>query len=229
MIDKTILDKIKKLFALTQSPNENEAFAASQMAMKLLHKYQLSVEEFQGLQEQTENELTIENLDEKFYLWKSQLFGVVAYNCFCLSFKDTSANKKKVLKLVGTPANRSMASAMYRYLVEVIERLTVEGLKEHSPNCGPGTAEVWMNSFRSGILIRLKERLDAQRCELNNENSIVRYDPYEQEKERIYSYLRSQGLSLRSSNDKSYQNQNARSAGYDAGGNINLNPARSLN
>lgn len=43
-----IIDKIKKLLSLSESPNENEAALAMEKVYRLLAKYELSVEEVQG-------------------------------------------------------------------------------------------------------------------------------------------------------------------------------------
>lgn len=230
-VEPELLEKIKKLFALASgNPNENEAMVASQMAMKLLAKHNLSMEAFNGLTVDAENRIDQETISGRWEQWKSTLLTMCAYNCFCLAFTDVMPDKKKRSVIVGTPTNRMAASHLFRYLESVIPIITENEMKRINPSCGVGTAEIWKQSFRKGLLIRLRERMEEQRQETVEENkTIVRYDMYAQANTKNREYLSSNGVDLTLDKNKSkYDNNSAKQAGYNAGSSVSLNPSWEL-
>ena len=72
--------KIKKLFQLSNSPNENEAALALERAQKLMEEYNLTMSEVEGVKDAGSNDIIDEKYNEKakrFKKWETVLFGGV--------------------------------------------------------------------------------------------------------------------------------------------------------
>lgn len=246
-LSEALLEKIQKLLALTSSPNENEAAVAGEMAMKLLAKHHLSMEDFTEQYKDKTEEIGPSELMEEFIPWKSKLLAVIAPNCFCFSYRDekdvqiptstagyTRTKRRKFMVLVGTTMNKQVAVHLFKYLCDIVPAITEIEFKKTNPYCGPGTADLWKNSFIEGVLLRLKERLESQREQIVREyndsksTAIVAYDPYKEARNKIDLYHQSIGLNFSSAKADKNHRTGAREAGYEAGGNISLNPAQQL-
>lgn len=189
---ESIANKIKKLLALSQSPNEAEAIAASRKAQELLTQYNLSMADIadpQSIDEEVEQQ-TLFHLDSKRE-WVITLLDGVARANFCTIIMATGRGYGTDYKLVGRPSNIAVASLMYNYLSETVERLT-----RTAPNTSGERG--FKNSFRLGcanrIYFRLLETIKEQ-CEQGivsdngvNCSAIAVTSLYEQRKAEVQVY-----------------------------------------
>ena len=189
---ESIANKIKKLLALSQSPNEAEAIAASQKAQELLTQYNLSMADIadpQAIDEEVEQQ-TLFHLDSKRE-WVITLLDGVARANFCSIIMTTGRGYGTDYKLIGRPSNIAVASLMYDYLSETVERLTRTA---HNTSGERG----FKNSFRLGcanrIYFRLMETIKEQ-CEQGivsdngvNCSAIAVTSLYEQRKAEVQIY-----------------------------------------
>jgi ElaB/YqjD/DUF883 family membrane-anchored ribosome-binding protein len=147
---KNLIDKIKKLLALSASPNENEAASAAQKANELLSVHNLKMADLAddaSCCEEVE-EFVLEETG-KNVLWKSYLIKALAQANYCETFiNQTRASIKRVL--VGKPINILACQQMYDYLVETINRLCSEQTD---------TTRAYKNAFRLGCAERLYRRI----------------------------------------------------------------------
>lgn len=189
---ESIANKIKKLLALSQSPNEAEAIAASKKAQDLLTRYNLSMADVadpQAIDEEVEQQ-TLFHLDSKRE-WVITLLDGVARANFCSIIMTSGKGYGCDYKLIGRPSNIAVASLMYEYLSETVERLA-----RTTPNT---TGEKgFKNSFRLGCANRLYWRLldtIKEQCEngITSEDgvscsAIAVTSLYEQRKAEIEAY-----------------------------------------
>ena len=76
MVSKNIIEKIQKLLALGgNNPNENEATTATQMAMDLLAKYNLSMSEVQNADTEEVTHEDYKPFGRSFPTWKTIKIG----------------------------------------------------------------------------------------------------------------------------------------------------------
>jgi hypothetical protein len=146
-----LIEKIKKLLALSTSPNENEAAAAAQKANELLSAHNLKMADLADDASSCEEveEFVLEEAGKKVP-WKSYLILALAQANYCETFiSQTRASFKRVL--VGKPVNILACQQMYDYLVETVNRLC----NEQTAN----TSRAYKNAFRLGCAERLYHRI----------------------------------------------------------------------
>ena len=147
MSNKTV-EKIQKLLALGQSPNENEANAALQMAMKLMDMHNIQ-------QEDLEIKDSMESLDYfkagRIATWIKLLSVAVGKLTGCKALVY-SGKGVKAIRVWGKESNLIVFSHTMNYLVETCDRLTVEN------SYGKGRA--YCTQYRNGLVMRIGQRID---------------------------------------------------------------------
>ncbi len=119
MTENEVFEKIKKLMALSQSSNENEASLALKRAQKLMQEYQISMEDvsFSEINEQSESIIPAMR-DRVLYTTLasiiSKAFGVDFYIRFTLK-KNSTATQASQTVFIG-PKQR-LESACYTYTI----------------------------------------------------------------------------------------------------------------
>jgi hypothetical protein len=156
---KPVLERIAKLFALTESPNENEAAAALAKANQLLEKYNLTrgVVEDSG-QQKAEKGIT-DSLGANVQPYKyilaratARLHDVELY--IHRSLRDANGWRlayDKHAVFVGLPANVATALATYSYLTATAEAFWRSMRREHSG----GSAR----NYKQGFAVRIAQRV----------------------------------------------------------------------
>lgn len=149
-----ILDRIRKLFALSTSPNEAEATAALEKAHELLRQYNLDIAQ---LSAEEESEIVEEPCLDGSRLpnWKKILVIHVTRENFCETYQkfDRVAygyqriSKYYTFQIIGKPHNVVVAKEMLNYLFAAIDRL---GRRY------PGSVR---NSYKAGVVSTLIERI----------------------------------------------------------------------
>jgi Protein of unknown function (DUF2786) len=161
-----ILNKIKKLLALSHSPNENEAVVAAQKANELLTKYNLSLGDvYSG-----ENVFTKEIICtyKKAISWKGQLLAGVAFLNFCIAY-EVRFDGISASVLYGRQANAITGKVQWEYLVDVVEKLNAQ-----SNFVGLAAR----NAFKIGCAVRIANRMrsiveDQERTGIYSEGNSV--------------------------------------------------------
>lgn len=148
MSNSKIVEKIQKLLALGQSPNENEANSALQMAMKLMDMHNIQ-------QEDLKIEISIESLDYlkagKVATWVKLLSVAVGKLTGCKALVY-SGKGVKVIRVWGKKENLLVFVHTMDYLVEVCDRLTVAN--------GYGKGRAYCTQYRNGLVMRIGQRID---------------------------------------------------------------------
>lgn len=219
MPDKNIIEKIKKLLALASSSNENEATAAAEKASLLLAQYNLSLADL-GTDTQLQITEAVIETTPQYVTWKMLLIsGIAEANC-CEAMRNSYTGN---VFLVGTDTNLIVCQHLYEYLQQAIERRA---------RYRKGKGRAYLNAFRVGCATRLKERLLAQKAEMENTGipgsnetpatpAIVVRSMYEKNQAMIYQYLQQQGFKIKTRNT-AISNESGFDSGYKAGDRITL-------
>lgn len=148
MSKSKIVEKIQKLLALGQSPNEAEAQSALQKAMELMDMYNIQ-------QEDLKVEDSMESLDYlkagKVATWVKLLSVAVGKLTSCKALVY-SGKGVKAIRVWGKESNLVVFSHTMNYLVEVCDRLTVEK--------GYGKGRAYCTQYRNGLVMRISQRID---------------------------------------------------------------------
>ncbi len=165
-----IIEKIKKMLALSKSANEHEAALAASKAKEMLDNHNLEMAEIDEADIEVDkysilddrynkNETEREEHREKGHnwpVWKRRLVGAIANN-MDLGFYIGVTYKKSYTKmmLVGTKTDVQVAEYLLIYLVRQIKTLTRKYAKDSGIN---NRLEYYKNSYRLGIIRTLENR-----------------------------------------------------------------------
>lgn len=154
-LDK-VLDKMRKLLALSKSPNEHEAARAAERVQALLVRYNLSLVD---VEKGPASEIDADyNLRTTPYKWRRTLGTSLAKMYFTRYFYSTLKDGKTVYDahgFIGERQNIMVAKMMFEYLIKTIDRLAMNGAKvlpeaQRSP---------YRTDFRKGCSYKLCERI----------------------------------------------------------------------
>jgi uncharacterized protein DUF2786 len=125
-----ILDKIRKLLALSKSANANEAAAAAAAAQRLMQEHRIAEAELETGGPTETAQLAADPIDrfgKRSILWKELLCGslVRLHGCKCWKVSNwTGPNVcERKLQIVGRPSDIASVRYLYAWLTSEIERL----------------------------------------------------------------------------------------------------------
>jgi Protein of unknown function (DUF2786) len=158
---KPILERIAKLFALTESPNENEAAAALARANQLLEKYNLTRGVVEDSEQQTAEKGMTDSLGANVQKYKYSLAEATARLHDVEWYRHQMRRREyewgsrsaydKHIVFVGLPANVSTALATYPYLLATAEAFYRSIRREHS---GSSACD-----YKQGFADRIQQRV----------------------------------------------------------------------
>lgn len=167
------LERIKKILALSNSPNEAEALAAANKAAEILAQYNLAMSDIDA--SASDRGLETQNIGK--YLtaqeskWRKILLSNIAIVSGCRALIGTLSLGKKFrydLKLIGSEVNRQVAIDLYEYLEAAIIRLADESIKTQKSIEGK-LPRTYRNDFCIGAAMRISERLMEQQSRRESE------------------------------------------------------------
>lgn len=147
--ENNIIEKIKKLLALSESSNEAEVASAAAKAHELLRSYNLALSD---LDKATASlvELRGHIAMSKLQDWRQMLAGYIASVNYCSAIR-TKKNGYEVLCFVGRIHNIVAVTTMFDYLEQVVKRLSRQ-LSDKRLN---------RESYRNGIVEGLGQRIKS--------------------------------------------------------------------
>ena len=140
---ETIKKRIKKLLALSKSPNENEAMAALQKAQELMEAYRITEAECVYASQAVK-------ATKRESAWRSTLANTVASLYACEALRDVSSGQ---MIIYGEAFDAFMAKEMYGYLSKTIDRMVKQNVRKRN-------TLKYKNQYRFGIACRLSVRID---------------------------------------------------------------------
>lgn len=232
----SVLDKVRKLLRLAESPNANEAAAAAAKAQSLIDEHNLSAA-LLSLDEGATDDEDIEDfsrkgapLDEQpvLHRWRLSLASAVARANGCRVYFSGGS-----IALVGRPSDAETTRYLFGYLAREVERLCD---KE-----GRGCGRTWRNNYRLGVVDTIANKLYAERQKFVSEQravaaaaadtqALVRVNQalevVEKRGKDVSAWMK-QNLKLYAGSSSSARYDNsAREAGRKAGRSIVINRAR---
>lgn len=227
MVSKNIIEKIQKLLALGgNNPNENEATTATQMAMDLLAKYNLSMSEVQNADTEEVTHEDYKPFGRSFPTWKTIILNGLCQSHFCSLILRPGTG---TYIIVGKETNRETCKMMFSYLCNVVDFETKEYLKSNDFDRSEGKTHG--NAFRVGMANRLKARLMEKKQEIINQanaNALVRVDPFTLAHRQNQDYVRN-NFRIGGNHRANYNpHSQAYNAGYSAGGKVGLSGSRAI-
>jgi hypothetical protein len=168
-----IADKIKKLLALAQSSNPNEAALAAARAQELMVKYAIDEAQLAGTPGHVEEEIKSEPMSGKYGAvqhWHAQLADAIARSFFCRVYFVPRGD----VYMVGRATDREALRATYLYLLGEITRMSDSawiaaraGLPMLKSQQLGGYAIKWKRAFHVGAVATVRERLVSSLRELS--------------------------------------------------------------
>lgn len=167
-----ITTTIRRLLALGNNPNENEAAVAIAKATELMARYNLELDQIE------EPSKVIEIIAYEASMsngWRSLLGRAIAEANYCFSYWHHCEKSKEVmerlgprykgtkwvqLKFVGREDNVRAAFEMFKYLEQTITLLSAAALNTERQSYYIGKEREWADSWRKGCAARLANRLD---------------------------------------------------------------------
>jgi len=206
-----VQDRIRKLLALSTSPNEHEAAAAAAKAHALLAEHNLTMAEVQDVEEPTDVEIGhMTHSSRHSSPWVRQLWFAVAKTYFCDYFYYTR-NHRTHHTIIGNATNSQLACAMGDYLQSTVMRLANSECRGQSGSFKTG--------FKKGAVARLRTRLREMREVKTEEVKDVKNSSnlpalYEQNDQMLAAYVKETFGELGKAVSRE---RNTSSAGYYAG------------
>ncbi len=221
MLNNNLLEKINKLLALANSPNENEAALAAEKATELLTKYNLSLADLGPDSEEKITTGTVETTS-RYVTWKMLILAGIATANGCRAMRSKNNGN---MTLIGTSTNIAVSQSLYEYLTKAVERLA----KRHK-----GKGRAFLHAFRVGCATRLRHRLEQYRKEMEEEGiagngessptpAIVVRSMFEKNNLAIEEYLNNEGFKVKTQRREQISSEQGYFSGYKAGDRISLN------
>ena len=157
-----IVDRVKKLLALSSSQNPHEAALAAAKAQELLFKHNLSLAMVEAeLPGDRHARYISDRFDSGGWMdWRRRLLAAVARNNFC---RGVSYEGTRDVGIVGEPHNVLVVKHLYAFLVRELIRLA-EAAAAGEPGLDAEGARAWKRSFFLGAVRTIAQRLATQRA-----------------------------------------------------------------
>jgi hypothetical protein len=185
----SVIEKVKRLLALSQSSNANESAAAMAAANRLIDAYRLEMTDIEGQDDQVSEPIE-EDPDflyesGKMTNWRRALamklcshYGVALWNDATWS----TGRKISRYRMVGKRSDMGIVRYLYVYLTTEIERLSAKEAR--------GMGRVFSTSYCDGFVHGIGEQLKASRTEVQQQatsQAIIKVDArLEESKSEMY-------------------------------------------
>ena len=150
---ESVKRRVKKLLALSKSPNENEAASALRKANDLMADYKLTAEQFFDY-----TKAKVKGT-KRFIRWRVVLANAVENLYATYHYSDHEGN----IVFIGEELDVFMSTEMYKYLVKTIDRMAKQNIRKNAKY-------KYRQSYRAGIASRLYDRMYelGQQCSWRN-------------------------------------------------------------
>jgi len=160
-----VLDRIRKLLALAESPNQHEAETAMRAAHALMLRYNLDVAAAESTREFEvrfvgDPKRRRSRVEEEIIALLTELFFVKAIRIPV--YLPTAGRSGSVFELSGTHANVEMGVHVFEFLLGTAERLWTKN--RHDARIRSGHDRL---SYQAGVIRGFRDKLRAEREELS--------------------------------------------------------------
>lgn len=198
---ESVKRRVKKLIALSKSPNENEAASALRKANDLMADYKLTAEQFSDY-----TKAKVKGT-KRLIRWRVVLANAVENLYATYHYSDHEGN----IVFIGEELDVFMSTEMYKYLVKTTDRMAKQNIRKNAKY-------KYRQSYRAGIASRLYDRMYelGQQCSWRNPKEL------EAQQKQIAEFVEKQ-VAIKTSK-KNFENANptAFSKGNNDANGINL-------
>ena len=196
-----IRQRIKKLLALSKSPNENEALSAIEKANDMMESYGFNKNDF------TEYSIKKIKSTKRYCEWRAVLANAVENLYATYHYKNMEGS----VIFCGEEIDVLMSTEMFVYLTKAVERITKNNVRKNAKY-------KYRQSYKAGIANRIYDKMEelGQSCSWRNKEEISK------RKTEISTWAHSQ-LQIVRIEKKIKINPKAFSKGEIDGDNISLN------
>jgi len=235
-----MIDKVRKLMALSTSPNENEAAQAAEKAQTILAEYNLSMSEVETDGKVEDKFITSSRVRTPSVPWVRYVAGAVGRMYFCKYYytheyvTDLSRQcgyvRKDMHSFVGASHNIEIAEMMFQYLIEAINRLSKEAIRNVHRVHRSGYDSSFKKACALRLASRIKDRIEAAKAgtvksETTGTNLPALRSLYESNEKALTTYMEDQGTKLgKGRKSGSLSNAQGAADGRAAGDKIGLDP-----
>lgn len=211
-----VISKVKRLLALAESPNRNEAENAAAMARRLMVKYNLQAREREEQGPLGYGYLHLGVPSRRLHEHQKRIASILV-NFFFVEvvlvqvFVPTAGHYARCIEICGRPANLEMARYVHDFLLESSERLW-----EAHYECAQLSSRRPRLTFLAGVMAGFYARLDQQEQELHQAGLVVRGDA------RLSTYLSTRHRRLQTTRGGGRRRTADFAAGHEAGTQIVL-------
>lgn len=155
------IDLVKKLLALSSSPNEHEAANAMAKAQLILTRYNLEINDIPDI-DQSAVEMSREFVDGGHFMWQLHLCNILCTYNYCKAIRHVVwKNDERCVQyaIIGRKVNTAVVAELYHWVLPQLHRLADKALSVYR---GPVHGKTYKNSFMEGCVDGIKERLKAQ-------------------------------------------------------------------
>lgn len=154
-----VVDRVRKLLALSASSNPNEAALAAEKAVELAHRHNLDLARIQDGPADPYLERSVDVGGAVSWRWL--LMSAVARANFCRALRRRERGRMLAdMFLIGESHNLAVCEFLFGYLVREIERLADRGwARARLVYGGYVEARSWKHDFRRGAVATIDERL----------------------------------------------------------------------
>jgi len=165
MTDERIIDKIRKILAYTNSPNEHEAQVAAETAQRLIIEHGISMAQVRMGSGESTTKVSVDESrieDDVAGPWQRELLGAVTR---ALGGRVVFYQRGELGAVIySVEGNAEAIVELYFYLETVLDDLGyVEAIKEQ------GVSKAWRASWLKGAAARIGERLTERRRALEEQ------------------------------------------------------------
>ena len=149
-----IKSKIKKLLALSKSPNENESALAMEKATALMAQYRLDKSEFSGYTQKSVKST------KRYVEWRTIVANAVENLYATYHYRNVNTGE---FIFYGEELDVFMSTEMFSYLIKTIDRMAAQNIRKNAKYH-------FRQSYRSGLASRLYDRIEelGQNCSWRN-------------------------------------------------------------
>ncbi len=165
MTRERIIERVRKLLALSNSSNEHEAALAAAHAQRLLAEHNLAMSELE-VQEEGAGEVELE-VARTVPKWLSSLFATVANAFDCFPIVTTNASNSR-LRFIGVGDDPGVAACTLQFLMKELRRLASIYLRNLDTRGGklPATErERVRTSYLLGGVHGVRQAMTAQKAQ----------------------------------------------------------------
>lgn len=233
----SVIDKVRKLLRLAESPNANEAALAAAKAQSLIDEHNLSAALLAMDGGPSEPDEDIEDFMAKdapldrqpiLHRWRQYLASTIARANGCRIYSQGGN-----IALVGRPSDAETVRYLFAYLTREVDRLCEKD--------GKGCGRTWRNNYRLGVVDTISKKLRAERerfvaeqrklaAASGNSQALVRLDgalaKVDKRGADVAAWVKSNLRLVSGGGSSSRYDSGAREAGRKAGQSISLNGAR---